>query len=231
MVWSLLLLFTGLLLAGGAAGPVAAQDTLQTDKDQGGGDAYEHTFENPERYADYWNDPARDHWQKPDAVIDAMGIEEGMTIVDLGTGTGYFLPHLADAVGEEGRVLAVDIEPAMLNYVAKMTEEKGLAHVDTVLAMPTDTHLDASSVDRILTVNVWHHIPNRAAYAKHLASRLKKGGSVWVVDYTKDSPSGPPKKHRLNPQTVVRELEKGGFEAEVRDVGLPRQYVVVGRLE
>lgn len=221
-----LLLFP--LLLGGIS-PATAQDTLRHDESES--DHYEHGFENPERYAEDWNDSERDAWQKPDAVIEAMGIEEGMTVADLGTGTGYFLPHLAEAVGPTGQVLAVDIEPAMLNYVAEQAEKKDLSTVDTVHAAPTDTRLGEASVDRILTVNTWHHIPKRGDYAAHLADRLKDGGAVWVIDFTREAPMGPPRKHRLNPQRVVEELERGGLEAEVRDLGLPHQYAVVGRVE
>lgn len=228
---TVLLLIAALLLGGSVLSPVVAQDTLRHDEEQTESDHYSHGFENPERYADDWNAPARDDWQKPNAVIEAMEIEAGMTVADLGTGTGYFIPHLAQAVGKPGRVLAVDIEPAMLNYVAEMAKTKELANVDTVRATPEDTQLEVSSVDRILTVNTWHHIPNRGAYAKHLARRLTEGGSVWVVDFEEEAPMGPPKRHRLAPQAVVDELEQGGFDAEVRDLGLPHQYVVVGRLE
>ena len=211
--------------------PAAAQDSLRHKGGKHNGDHYKHSFENPERYADDWNDPARDEWQKPDAVLDAMGVEEGMTVADLGTGTGYFVPHLAGAVGENGRVLAVDIEPAMLEYVARLAEKRDLANIDTIRAEPSNSQLPEASVDRILTVNVWHHIPNRAAYSEHLASRLADGGSVWVVDFTKEAPMGPPVRHRLSPNTIVEELEAGGLQAEVVDVGLPNQFVVVGRPE
>lgn len=222
-------LLAALLVGGVLQQPATAQDTLRHDDEQGA-DHYEHGFENPERYADRWNDPDRDRWQRPSAVVEAMGLEEGMTVADLGTGTGYFVPHLARAVGEDGRVVAVDIEPAMLTYVAQMAEEKTIPTVDTVHARRNDTRLAESSVDRILTVNTWHHIPNRTAYSAHLAGRLRDGGSVWVIDYTMDAAMGPPKRHRLAPETVVEELEAGGLEAEVVDLGLPRQYVVVGRL-
>lgn len=225
-----LLLLTAVLLSTYVHMPAAAQDTLRHEEGQDA-DHYEHGFENPERYAESWNDPDRDEWQKPDVLLEAMGLDEGMTVADLGTGTGYFIPHLARAVGAEGRVLAVDIEPAMLDYVLEQTEKLGLSSVDTVHAVPNDTRLGASSVDRILTVNTWHHIPNRGNYAGHLASRLKDDGSVWVIDFTKEAPMGPPKKHRLDPQDIVDELEEGGFEAERRDLGLPHQHVIVGRLE
>jgi len=209
--------------------PGAAQDSLRHAGGQGHGDHYQHRFDNPERFADDWNDPERDAWQKPTAILDAMGVASGLTVADLGTGTGYFVPHLARAVGAEGRVLAVDIQPAMLRYVQELARSRNLTIVDTVRATPSDTRLAPSSVDRILTVNTWHHIPNRGAYAEHLARRLTEGGSVWIVDFEKDAPMGPPRKHRLSSETIVRELEAGGLDAEVRELGLPHQFVVMGK--
>lgn len=188
-------------------------------------------FENPEKQAEEWNSAERDKWQRPEAVVEAMGIEPGMTVADIGVGTGYFVPHLAEAVGDDGRVLAVDIEEAMLEYVDKLARKKGLDHVETVRAEKTDTNLDEQSVDRALIVNTWHHIPKRGEYARHLKERLADGGSVWIVDFQHDSPVGPPKKHRLDPAQIVEELERGGLEAEVHPLELDRQYVVVGRVE
>lgn len=227
--WVFPLLFLVLIL--GSASPAVGQDTLRHTEDSELPDYHSHRFDEPERYAERWNDPRRDDWQKPGVLIEAMGVEKEMTVADLGAGTGYFLPHLAKAVGPNGHVLAVDIEPAMLDYIEDWTSEEGIDNVETVHADPEDTRLDASSVDRILTVNTWHHIPNRPSYSEHLAGRLRDGGSVWVVDYETDAPMGPPKEYRFAPETIVGEMEKGGFEAEVRDLGLPHQFVVVGVLD
>lgn len=197
----------------------------------GHGGHHDKRFTDPEKLADDWNDPARDRWQRPEAVVDAMGLDSGMTVADVGVGTGYFVPHLAEAVGSEGRVFAVDIERSMLDYVENLAAERGLEQVETVMAQKTNTNLDADSVDRILIVNTWHHIPNREAYSRHLRERLTEGGSVWIVDYTRDSPRGPPTQHRLDPEEVVGELEAGGLDAEHHSLELPRQYVVVGRVD
>lgn len=184
-------------------------------------------YDDPEKYAERWNDPARDEWQQPQAIIDAMAIEEGMTVADLGAGTGYFIPLLAEAVGDEGTVLAVDIEPSMLDYIENMARESGLKNVETLLASGDDSGLSERSVDRILTVNTWHHIANRGEYAAHLRERLRDNGSVWVVDYDEAAPVGPPQDHRLAPETVIDELEAGGFEVELRELELERQFMVV----
>lgn len=192
-------------------------------------DHHDHSFDDPERYAEHWNDPERDDWQRPQAVVEAMDIEDGMAVADIGAGTGYFIPYLSDAVGDEGTVYAVDIEESMLEYIDEMADEAELDNVETVLAEAEDSGLDEESVDRILTVNTWHHIPNRGEYSGHLLERLTDGGSVWVVDYHEDSPTGPPPEHRLDPEVVIGELEEGGLDAEIVDIELERQYVVVGR--
>lgn len=189
----------------------------------------DHRFTDPEAMAARWNDPSRDAWQSPTAIVAAMDIAAGATVADLGTGTGYFLPHLARAVGDAGRVVAVDIEPAMLAYAAEHASARGLSNVDTVLATPDDPHLDDGTIDRILTVNTWHHFADRAACGRRLYAALRPGGSLWVVDFLATSPHGPPPEHRIPAEVVVAELQAAGFEARVEPVGLENQFVVVGR--
>ncbi len=208
---------------------VEAQDEGEHEHDDHGdhdhGDHHDHSFDDPEEYAERWNDPKRDEWQQPQAIIDEMGLEEGMTIADIGAGTGYFIPFLSEAVGDEGRVIAVDIEESMLDYIEALAAEEGLENVETRLAEGASSGLDEAEVDRVITVNTWHHIPNRGEYSEHLKSRLKEGGSVWVVDFHEDSPSGPPEHHRLAPEQVIEELAAGGLAGETR-MELERQYVI-----
>jgi cyclopropane fatty-acyl-phospholipid synthase-like methyltransferase len=158
-----------------------------------------------------------------------LGVEKGMTVVDLGTGTGYFVPHLARTVGPSGKVLALDVEKPMVDYVENRVLEQEMKHVEARLVAYDDPQLDAESVDRLVTVNTWHHIQNRESYAEKLHDALKPGGAVAVVDYTVDSPHGPPKDHKLAPEKVVEELEAGGLSAQIVDEDLPRQYIVIGR--
>lgn len=152
-----------------------------------------------------------------------------MVVADLGAGTGYFLPHLSRAVGENGRVLALDVEPNLVDHMKKRVEKDGLANVEVQLIPTDDPKLEPGSVDVVLIVDTWHHIDARSAYAGKLAAALKPGGRVVVVDFTMDSPEGPPKKHRLPPDAVEKELAGGSLKPETLASSLPRQYVVVGR--
>ena len=190
--------------------------------------AYEHRFEHAEQWVEEFDDPARDAWQKPELVVAAMQIAPGMTVADVGAGTGYFEPHLSRAVGPNGKVLALDVEPDMVRYLRERATREQLANVDTRQVASDDPGLPAASVDRVLVVDTWHHIANRAAYASRLAAALKPGGKVVVVDFRRDAQRGPPPEHRIAPEDVARELSAGGLGASVVDAGLPEQYVVTG---
>ena len=156
-------------------------------------------------------------------------LRSGMVVVDLGAGTGYFLPHLSAAVGEEGSVLALDVEDNMLAYMRERVKREHLRNV-VVRRVPADgPGLSEASVDRLLIVNTWHHLDHRKLYATKIARALKPGGRLYVVDFDVDSPLGPPVKHRLDPARVVAEVEGGGLEVETVTETLPNQFVVVGR--
>jgi predicted methyltransferase len=153
-----------------------------------------------------------------------------MTAVDLGAGTGYFLRYLSVAVGDEGRVLALDIEPATIDWLLARIEREELRNVQPAVVTPDDPALAAHSVDRILIVNTWHHISGRVDYAEKLVPPLRPGGLLLIVDFTMDSPEGPPPERRLTRNTVVAELEAAGFVVQILEESLPYHYVLVGRV-
>lgn len=189
----------------------------------------EHRFENAQEWAKMFDDPGRDAWQKPDEVVSLLALSPGMTVVDIGAGTGYFMARLSRAVGDRGRVVATDIEPDMVRYMKERAAREKLGNVEAVLASADDVGVAAGSVDRALVVDVWHHIHRREQYAARLARALRPGGLVAIVDFTRESRRGPPVEHRLAPETVMAELRAGGFTAELARESLPDQYVVLGR--
>ncbi len=190
---------------------------------QGGG--HQHHFDEPARYAERWNGPERDAWQQPADVIAALDIAPGMIVADLGTGTGYFLPYLADAVGEDGTVLGLDVEPAMVAWVEDAIATEGWTNVEAHQIGYDGPGV--SDVDRFLIVNVWHHLEGRPAYATALSEALADGGRIVVVEYDMEAEPGPPMEMRLLPEQVIADFEAAGFDAELLPVTLPRQYMVV----
>lgn len=135
------------------------------------------------------NDPDRDVWQRPKVVIESLNITSGSRAADLGAGGGYFTFPLAQAVGPEGRVYAVDIDERSLHVIREEgTNRGGLPpNIDLILASPDDPRLPQDGVDLIFTCNTYHHLSNRSAYMKALVRYLRPGGRIAVIDYT---PSG-----------------------------------------
>ncbi len=185
-----------------------------------------HRFENAEEWAKRFDDPARDAWQMPAEVVTAMNIEAGMRIADIGAGTGYFLPYLSAAAGASGTVLGLDIEVDMVRYMELRAEREKLLNVSARVVTVADPELSPGTIDRILIVDTWHHLPKREAYAKKLAAALTGGGSIVIVDFTMETERGPPKAHRLSADSIVAELTEAGLRAEIINEPLPDQFIV-----
>jgi len=181
-------------------------------------------------YSEQLDEAQRDEWQRPEEVIELLECQVGMTAVDLGAGTGYFLRYLSEAVGREGRVLALDISRSSINWMSSRIEREGLRNVGPQMVAPEDPALSPRSVDRILVANTWHHISERVDYAEKLLAALRPGGLLLIVDFTMESPEGPPPQRRLTYDTVLRELEVAGFAADVVPESLPYHYAIAGRV-
>jgi predicted methyltransferase len=191
--------------------------------------ALHHDFSDAAHWTKRFDDPARDAWQKPDEVVKLLAIEPGMTVVDLGAGTGYFGKRLSAAAGPSGKLIALDPEPNMVSFMRDRFQKEALGNAEARTCPLDSTGLPDGSADRILIVDTWHHIEKRGEYTKHLANALRPGGWVMVVDFTLETDKGPPKQHRIAPDVVISELKAGGLDAAVVEAPLPDQYVVIGR--
>jgi ubiquinone/menaquinone biosynthesis C-methylase UbiE len=186
-------------------------------------------FSDAQGFSQAFDDPARDAWQRPAEVIERLQVEPGSVVADLGSGTGYFESWLSRAVGPTGQVLALDVEPKMVEFVKERAAQQGLTNVTARLVTSDDPGLLPGSVARVLIVDTWHHIDDRPRYAAKLAQALVPGGQIWIVDFTSESDIGPPAQYRVTAEQAVKELEAGGLQAEVvRGEQLPKQYLVRG---
>ena len=186
---------------------------------------HQHSFGDAEKWAHVFDDPERDAWQKPHQVIEALGLKPDAIVADLGAGTGYFATRLANML-PKGTVYAVDVEPEMVKHLGERAKREGLKNLSPVAARPDDPRLPAQ-VDLILLVDVYHHIENRSRYFRKLATSLKPGGRLAVIDFRLDSPEGPPREARIPPEKVKAELAGAGYVLASEHGFLPRQYFLV----
>ncbi len=185
-----------------------------------------HRFDDPEKWAEVFDDPERDAWQKPDQLVASLDLQPGMVVADIGAGTGYLNQRLATAVGPEGRVVAVDIEPKLVEYMAKRAIEEKTPQVEARLTEPAESGLKPAEADRVLLVDVYHHIQDREAYFRALRPALKPDGVLAIVDLTKEAPFGPPVEERLTRDQVKAELAAAGWTFDREVGGFPHQYVL-----
>lgn len=188
---------------------------------------HQHSFGGAERWAGVFDDPARDAWQKPHEVIQALKLAPDAVVADIGAGTGYFSVRLAHLL-PRGRVIAVDLEPDMVKYLSERARKANLGNVTALLAAADDPKLP-TAVDRVLMVDTYHHIDQREAYFRRVAGYLKPGGEVAIIDFTVSSPVGPPVRARVAAATVKAEMLRAGFVLATEHRFLPHQYFLVFR--
>ena len=172
-------------------------------------------------------DPARDAYQKPHEVMEALAVAEGEVIADIGAGSGYFSVRLAHHVGKAGRVYAVDVSADMIGHLHRRVRDMELLNVSPILAPPDDPLLP-EPVDRFLIVDVWHHIENQPAYLEKMKARLKPGGQVVMIDFQKrELPVGPPVGMKIAREDLIAQMEANGFRLAKEHTFLPYQYFLV----
>ena len=189
----------------------------------------EHRFDDPERYAKSFDDPARDEWQMPGRVIDALALAPGQAVADIGAGTGYFTVRLARSAARP-TVYAVDIEKAMVDYVRQRAAKEGLKQVVAVQASASSANLP-EPVDVVLVVDTYHHIPDRPVYFRELRKSMKPAARLAIIDFRKGAPSGPPEEFRFTPEEITAELKQAGFSLQAQHGFLPRQLFLIYRVD
>lgn len=149
---------------------------------------------------------ARDDRREADTVMDQAAITEGMTVADIGAGEGYYTVRLAARVGPEGRVLAQDIDDAVLRRLGSRVERDRLDNVSIIRGDLDDPNLPENSFDRIFMVHMYHEITEPYAFIWRMRPALREGGQVIVVDVDR-----PADQHGINPQLLFCEFERVGY--------------------
>ena len=186
---------------------------------------HQHGFSGAQQWAEVFDDPARDAWQKPHSVIQALELQPNSKIADIGAGTGYFAIRLAHMV-PKGTVFGVDTESDMVKYLTDRAKKLNLSNLVVVKATPLDPQLP-EKVDLALFVDVFHHIEQRDLYLKSLAASLAPGGRIAVIDFKMDSPVGPPKESRVSVEQVKNDLNLAGFKLSKELESLPNQFFLI----
>ena len=137
---------------------------------------------------------------KVDEILSRLQLKPGMVVADIGAGSGIFSTRFAKAVGSSGKVYAVDIEEGLLDHINQLAKQQNVSNIRTVLGKFDDPSIPAKDVDMAFIHDVLHHIEHREAYLKALATYIKPGGMLTIIDM---DPSDPNTAHKDDPTLLV----------------------------
>lgn len=182
----------------------------------------------PERRHLLW-DEDRQKRMPPDQVLASAGIAPGMTVLEVGAGTGYWTLPLSKRVGPEGRVYAVDVEPLMIEDLHTLVREHNLGNVEVVQSDELTIPLGDEVADVALLAFVLHEPPDPRAFLHEISRLLVPGGRVLILEWQKwETEFGPPVDHRLSEDETRELLEAAGFSALPMPSPHDDLYVILG---
>ncbi|WP_009546544.1 class I SAM-dependent methyltransferase [Crocosphaera subtropica] len=170
--------------------------------------------------------PNREQQEKPQKLLEALNLKPTDTIADIGAGSGYFSFRLASFV-PNGKVLAVDIQPEMLDIIDFLKQENKVNNIETILGTIKNPNLPKNTVDIILMVDAYHEFEYPREMMENIVTSLKPGGMVILAEYRRENPLIPIKMlHKMTEKQVKKEMNVVGLTWEKTEEILPQQHLI-----
>lgn len=160
---------------------------------------------------------AQSDWRKIDAIFEAMEIEKGSWVADLGSGDGDYTIRMAPVVGDSGRIFAVDIDEDKLDDLRRRIKDRGIGNVSPIYSVPGNPMLPLNSLDAILVRNAYHEFRNYMSMLEHMKQALKPGGRLVMVEPIESELVDASRKeqaenHDIAKRYALEDLKKAGFQ-------------------
>ena len=169
----------------------------------------------------------RDQEENPQELLAALEVRKGQTVADVGCGNGFYTLKLAELVGPQGRVLAVDIQPEMLELLQARAAEKGILNIEPILSTQADPKLPAGEVDLILLVDVYHEFSYPEEMLAGMRNSLKSDGRIALAEYRTEDPSIPIKLlHKMSKRQILKEYTSNRLALVHEYDELPWQHLM-----
>jgi len=175
---------------------------------------------------------SRLNMEKPDKVLQFMGLRDGDIVADIGCGNGFYTLRLANKISPRGVVFAVDVQQGMLDQLAERQKEENITNVYPILGEYEDPLLPPGKMDWILLVDTYHEFSNPEAMLARMKESLAPGGRVALIEYRGERSPGKnqfpiPSDHAMTVDQVMQEWLPAGFELVTRVDFLPIQHFFV----
>jgi SAM-dependent methyltransferase len=178
--------------------------------------------------ADWLERPERESEENVEGALNAIGLKPGMTVAEVGAGTGYVALRMARRVGPSGKVYANDVQPEMLQLLRGNASKAGLSNVVPVLGSVSDPKLPLGQIDLIILVDVYHEFSQPQKMLEGIRSALKPDGRLVQLEYRKEDPAVPIlPDHKMSVTEAKTEVEAEGFKLGPVIETLPRQHILI----
>jgi ubiquinone/menaquinone biosynthesis C-methylase UbiE len=171
--------------------------------------------------------PERIQEENPQEMLEQLNLRDGLVVCDLGSGDGYHTLQMAPRVGPSGKIIAVDIQPQMLQELSRKLAEKKLENVETVLGELWDPKLPEHAVDLILMVDVYHEFSHPIQMLAALRKSLKPDGLIALVEFRAEDPTVLIRaEHKMTKTQILKEYKANGFKVAKEYDRLPWQHLM-----
>lgn len=170
--------------------------------------------------------PEREREERTDLLLRALNLKPTDVVADIGAGTGFFTFLMAPKL-PQGKVLAVDIQPEMIEYLNEGKAKRKVTNVQPILGTESDPKLSANSIDMAILIDAYHEFSYPREMVDHMASALKPGGRIVLVEYRAEDPNVPIKElHKLSVTQATKEMKAAGLKLLKNDDRLPQQHIM-----
>ena len=173
----------------------------------------------------------RDGWQWRDRVIESLNLRKSDKVLELGPGNGYFTFALAEKIGPDGQLFAVDVDEKAINKIQIRVAEEKIVNLHATVYDGSLIDLKGQKVNLIFSVNVYHHLPDQVKYFEKLKSHLAPGGRIAVIDHHLEMGLAlrvfVSKDHQTPPENIRREMDAAGYKLVQSQDYLPLQSFMV----
>ena len=177
--------------------------------------------------AEWLTRDTRENEERATLMLENLGVKSGMTVCDMGCGNGYHTLRLAKMVGPEGKVLGVDIQREMLQFLTERAEKEGAENVVPIHGSVVDPQLPEGTVDLILCVDVYHEFSHPEQMLAGMRKSLAPGGRLVLVEFRAEDPNVPIKPlHKMSKRQINKELTANGFKLVREYDELPWQHMM-----
>jgi arsenite methyltransferase len=158
-----------------------------------------------------------------DQIINTLDIKHGDSIADIGAGSGLFTFHFSKKIGPKGIVYAADINRSLLDHIEQARDKNGIKNIITVLAAENDPKIP-KQVDLIFLCDTLHYIDHQENYLRRVASYVKIGGQMAVIDFKKN---WPPSSIKFSPEDLKKWMGRAGFDLTGSHDFIPDEFFMI----